>query len=82
MSKIIERNKKYLVKSKYGTYTFNNRKTAEKLNTTLNTYETIQKQHTKTEQTLDNVQKQVIKLQMTLSILQNELDELKTEVNL
>lgn len=82
MSEIITKNKTYLVKSKYGSYPINNRKTAEQLNTTLNNYETITQQHKQTEHKLDNIQKQVIKLQMTLSILQNELDDIKTEVNL
>jgi len=80
MSEIIERNKTYLVKSQYGSYSFNNRKTAENLNNTLNNYEIIAKQHKQTEQTLDRIQKQVIQLQMTCSILANELQKLHEEI--
>jgi len=82
MSEIIERNKNYLVKSKYGTYTFNNRKTAEELNTHLNNYEKIAKQHKATEQTLDKIQKGVIQLQMSLKIAQDDLDKIKKEMDI
>ena len=82
MSEIIERNKNYLVKSKYGTYTFNNRKTAEELNNHLNNYEKIAKQHKATEQTLDKIQKGVIQLQMSLKIAQDDLDKLKKEMDI
>ena len=80
MSEIIEKNKHYLVKSEYGSYSFNNRKTAENLNKTLNNYETIAKQHKDTEATLDRIQKQVIQLQMTCSILTDELRKLHEEI--
>ena len=82
MSEIIERNKIYLVKSQYGTYTFNNKQSAEQLNKTLTNYETIQQQYTKTEQTLDRVQKGIIQLQMSLKIAQEDLDKLKKELNI
>lgn len=82
MSEIIEKNKYFLVKSKYGSYLFNNRKTAEQLNATLNDYEVLSKQSIKTEDTLDRVQRKVIQLQMSLTIMQGELDKLKDEVNL
>ena len=80
MSEIIEKNKFYLVKSEFGSYTFNNRKTAEELNTHLNNYEKISKTSKETEKTLDRVTKGVIQLQMSLSILQNDLDKLKLEL--
>ena len=82
MSELIERNKNYLVKSEYGTYTFNNRKTAEKLNKTLNNYETINRQYQQTEQTLDRIQKGVIQLQMSLKLTQDDLDKIKKEMDI
>jgi septal ring factor EnvC (AmiA/AmiB activator) len=82
MSTIIERNKTFLVKSEYGTYNINNRKTAEQLNQTLTNYEIISKQSQATEKTLDRVTKQVIQLQMTLTIMQNDLDKIKKELNI
>lgn len=82
MSEIIERNKNYLVKSKYGTYTFNNRKTAEELNKHLANYETISQQCRQTEQTLDRVQKRIIQLQMSLKIAQDDLDKIKKEIDI
>jgi len=80
MSEVIERNKMYLVKSEYGSYSFNNRKTAEELSRHLTNYETISRQHRQTEETLDKVQKQVISLQMTCSILSDELRKLHEEI--
>ncbi len=80
MSEIIEKNKFYLVKSEFGSYTFNNRKTAEQLNTHLNNYEKILQTSKETEKTLDRVTKGVIQLQMSLSILQGDLDKLKMEL--
>lgn len=80
MSEIIEKHKYFLVKSEFGTYTFNNRKTAEELNTHLNNYEKISKTYKETEETLDRVTKGVIQLQMSLSILQGDLDKLKMEL--
>ena len=82
MSTIIERNKTFLVKSEYGTYNFNNRKTAEQLNNALNNYEIISKQSKATDETLDRVQKGVIQLQMSLSIIQDDLDKIKKELNI
>ena len=82
MSTIIERNKTFLVKSEYGTYQFNNKKTAEQLNNALNNYEIISKQSQATEETLDLVTKEVIQLQMTLTIMQNDLDKIKKELNI
>lgn len=81
MSEIIERNKLYLVKSQLGTYPFNNKKTAEQLNTTLTQYEKILTQSHETENTLDRVQKKVIQMQMSLSIVQDDLDKIKQELN-
>ena len=80
MSEIIQKNKTYLIKSEYGSYKFNNRKTAEQLNQTLTDYETIQKQYHITEKRLDKIQKQLIQIQMTCSILSDELDKLHKEV--
>lgn len=80
MSEIIEKNKFYLVKSEFGSYTFNNRKIAEQLAKHLTQYEKISKTSKETEKTLDRVTKGVIQLQMSLSILQNDLDKLKMEL--
>lgn len=89
MSEIIERNRTFLVKSKYGSFTFNNKQSAKQLNTILNNYENTQdqltyaqKQSKETEQKLDNITKNIIQLQMTVTILQNDLDKLKTELNI
>lgn len=41
MSEIIQKNKIYLVKSKYGSFPFNNLQTAKQLNKVLNNYESI-----------------------------------------
>lgn len=76
MSEIIQKNKLYLVKSDYGSYTFNNRKTAEKLNQTLTDYEHIAEQYKNTEAKLDHITKQLIQIRMTTSILTNEIDKL------
>lgn len=80
MSEIIEKNKFYLVKSEFGSYTFNNLKTAEELNTHLNNYEKISKIYKETEETLDRVTKSVIQIQMDLSILQEDMNKLKQEL--
>ena len=80
MSEIIEKNKFYLVKSEFGTYTFNNRKTAEQLAKHLTQYEKISKTSKETEKTLDRVTKGVIQLQMSLSILQDEFNKLKKDL--
>ena len=80
MSEIIQKNNQYLVKSQYGSYKFNNKQSAEQLNTTLNQYEQIIKNNHETEKTLDQVQKNVIQLQMSLSILQNKLNQLKEDL--
>ena len=80
MSKVIERNKMYLVKSEHGSYSFNNRKTAEKLNKQLTQYETITQQHQQTQQPLHKVQKQIIQLQMTCNILTAELQKLHEDI--
>ena len=89
MSEIIERNRTFLVKSKYGSFTFNNKQSAKQLNTILNNYENTQdqltyaqKQSKETEQKLDRITKNIIQLQMTVTILQNDLDKLKTELNI
>lgn len=80
MSEIIKKNKAYLVKSEYGSYTINNKHSAEKLNQTLTDYETLSKQSQKTEQTLDRVQKQIIRIQMTASTLKEEINQIKQEL--
>ena len=81
MSEIIERNKLYLVKSKYGAYTFNNRKTAETLNKHLNNYETITKQHTQTTKKLNQLTKDIKRLNITISTLHNEITEIRKELD-
>lgn len=80
MSEIIEKNKFYLVKSEFGSYTFNNRKTAEELNTHLNNYEKISKTYKETEEILAQVTKNIIQIQMDLSILQEDMNKLKQEL--
>lgn len=80
MSEIIQKNRHYLVKSDYGTYPINNRKTAEQLQKTLTDYETITKQSALAEAKLDKVQKQIIRMQMTLSTLNDEVQLLRDEL--
>ena len=81
MSEVTYKNKTWLVKSQFGTYTFNNRKSAEQLNSHLNNYEKIIQSH-QTEQTLDNIIQKVTQLQKNLSVIQNDLDEFKKEVKI
>ena len=80
MSEIIEKNKHYLVKSECGSYSFNNRKTAEQLNKQLNTYEnTIQtlKQQLKLQSNQEKLQQHIITLQMELHNAQADIDKIK-----
>ena len=77
MSEIIQKNRHYLVKSDYGTYPINNRKTAEQLQKTLTDYENIKTEHRETEQKLDKITKILIQLQLTNGILTEELQTLK-----
>ena len=80
MSEIIQKNRHYLVKSQYGTYPINNRKTAEQLQKTLTDYENIKTEHHETEQKLDHIQKILIQLQLTNGILTEELQTLKEAI--
>ena len=80
MSEIIQRNKQYLVKSAYGSYLINTRKTAEQLQQTLTDYENIKTEHQQTEQKLDHIQKILIQLQLTNGILTEELQTLKEAI--
>ena len=80
MSEIIQRNKQYLVKSAYGSYLINTRKTAEQLQQTLTDYENIKTEHQQTEQKLDHIQKILIQLQLTNGILTEELHHLKEAI--
>ncbi len=82
MSEIIEKNKMFLVKSEFGSYSFNNRKTAEQLNYHLDNYEKINKTSQETEKTLDHITKGVIQLQMDLSIIQEDLNKIKKELKI
>ena len=77
MSEIIQKNRQFLVKSTYGTYPINNRKTAEQLQKTLTDYENIKNEHHETEQKLDKITKILIQLQLTNGILTEELQTLK-----
>lgn len=80
MSKVIERNKMYLVQSQHGSYSFNNKKTAEKLNKQLNTYEnTIQtlKQQLQLQNNHEKLQQHIIALQMELYNAQSDIDKIK-----
>ena len=69
MTEIIERNKHWLVKSKFGSYTFNNKQSAEQLT------ELESLQNNKTDNT--NIQKQLIQLKLTTNILSDEIDKLQ-----
>ena len=80
MSEIIEKNKHFLVKSRFGSYNFNNRKTAEQLNKTLNEYEKAHDIIKETEMKLDKVEKEIIKAQMSLSILQEDINNVKRAI--
>ena len=80
MSEIIQKNKQYLVKSDYGSYLINSRKTAEQLQQTLTDYENIKTEHQQTEQKLDHIQKILIQLQLTNGILTEELQTLKEAI--
>lgn len=80
MSEIIEKNKQFLVKSRFGSYNFNNRKTAEQLNKTLNEYEKAHDIIKETEMKLDKVEKEIIKAQMSLSILQEDINNVKRAI--
>ena len=82
MSELIEKNKLFLVKSEFGSYAFNNKKTAEQLNYHLNNYEKISKTSQETEKTLEDVTKGVIQLQMSMSIVQDDLDKIKKELKI
>ena len=77
MSEIIQKNRQFLVKSTYGTYPINNRKTAEQLQKTLTDYENIKKTQQQTEKQLDKIQRILIQLQMTTQIQTHELETLK-----
>ena len=77
MSEIITRNRQYLVKSDYGSYLINNKKTAEQLQQTLTDYENIKQEQNITEQKLDKITKILIQLQLTNGILTEELQTLK-----
>ena len=77
MSEIIPRNKQYLVKSQYGSYLINSRKTAEQLQQTLTDYENIKTEYHETEKKLDKIQRILIQLQMTTQIQTHELETLK-----
>ena len=80
MSEIIEKNKQFLVKSRFGSYNFNNRKTAEQLNKTLNEYEKAHDIIKETEMKLDKLEKEIIKAQMSLSILQEDINNVKRAI--
>ena len=80
MSEIIQKNRQFLVKSNYGTYPINNRKTAEQLQKTLTDYENIKTEHHETEQKLDKITKILIQLQLTNGILTEELQTLKEAI--
>ena len=80
MSKIIERNKMYLVQSQQGTYSFNNRKTAEKLNKQLNTYEKQHKLNNNIEQQHDKITRQIIQLKLTIGTLTEEIQTLEEQI--
>lgn len=84
MSEIIERNKTFLVKSQFGSYTFNNRQSAEQLNIILTDYESLQHDDTITdyETKIMHLRQQVIQLQMTFTILQDELNKIKKELGI
>ena len=83
MTEIIERNKQWLVKSDYGSWTFNNKQSANSLNKVLNDYETtIQQLQTITAKSINNeakirkLTKQIKSIKMTERILTDELNKL------
>ena len=80
MSELIERNRKYLIKSQYGSYHINNKASAQQLQQVLTDYERLKQQSTKTEATLDRVTKKIIQLQLSTGIMQEELDSLHKEL--
>ena len=80
MSEIIKKNKYYLVKSEYGSYSFNNRKTAEQLNKQLNTYEKQHKLNNNIEQQHDKITRQIIQLKLTIGTLTEEIQTLEEQI--
>ena len=80
MSEIIEKHKYFLVKSEYGTYTFNNRKTAEQLYNTLTQYEKDYQTYQGINKQYDNITKQIIQLKLTINILSEEINQLQNMV--
>ena len=86
VSEIIERNKHYLVKSTYGSWTFNNKQSANTLNKVLTEYESttaqieyLNAENTKYQKVISRIQKQLTSTQMTVSILSSELEKLQKE---
>ena len=80
MSEIIEKNKFYLVKSEFGTYTFNNRKTAEQLSIHLTQYEKDYQTYQGINKQYDHITKQIIQLQLSVKILEHEINTLQEVV--
>ena len=83
MSEIKQQGKYYLVQSQHGTYSFNNKKTAEQLNKQLNTYEnTIQtlKQQLQLQNNHEKLQQHIITLQMELHNAQADIDKINSDL--
>ena len=86
MSTIIERNKQWLVKSDYGSWTFNNKQSANTLNKVLTEYESttaqieyLNAENERYQKQLSKIQQQLTGTQMTVSILSSELEKLQKE---
>lgn len=70
----------YLVQSQHGSYSFNNRKTAEQLNKQLNTYEKQHKLNKNIEQQHDKITRQIIQLKLTIGTLTEEIQTLEEQI--
>ena len=80
MSEIKQQGKYYLVQSQHGTYSFNNKKTAEQLNKQLNTYEKQHKLNNNIEQQHDKITRQIIQLKLTIGTLNEEIQTLEEQI--
>lgn len=80
MSTLIKRNKTYIIKSQFGTYKFNNLKTAQQLHNTLNTYEKTVQLHKNIDEQFDRIQKQLIQTNLSLNILKDDMEKLTTQL--
>ena len=80
MSEIKQQGKYYIVQSQQGTYSFNNKKTAEQLNKQLNQYEKQPKLNNNIEQQHDKITRQIIQLKLTIGTLTEEIQTLEEQI--